>query len=85
MSKVFLVTFLVLFVGCSAVSQFTSAQKACATDEACLAEVKGYAKIGEAVASPFGPIAGGAASAIIIFAGLGIKGLIKKKKDGTNG
>lgn len=80
--KPYILGFLILLCGCSAVSQFTDAQKACATDEACLAEVKGYAKIGEAVASPFGPIAGGAASAIIIFAGLGIKGLIKKKKEG---
>ena len=81
MKRLFLVLALLTLTGCSAVSQFTDAQRLCATDPACMEEVKGYAKIGEVVASPFGPLAGSAASAIIIFAGLGIRGLIKKKME----
>lgn len=80
-SAFFLVLF--IFAGCATVSKWTDAQKACATDPACLADVKGYAKIGEAVASGFGPIPSAAAGATITFIGLGILGLKKKKKEGA--
>ena len=87
MKRLFLSLSLVfLLTGCAAVSKWTDAQKACAADPACLADVKGYAKIGETVASPFGPLASAGASAVIIFGGLGILGLRKKKKEGgSNG
>ena len=78
-----LIVGLMLFTGCAQISAWTDAQKTCASNPECLADVKGYAKIGEAVASPFGPIAAAGASAVIIFAGLGIKGLILKKKENS--
>lgn len=80
MKRLTLILTLLLLSGCAAISDWTSAQKECASDPACLSEVKSYAKIGEAVATPFGPVAGAGASAVIIFAGLGIKGLINRKK-----
>lgn len=74
---------LLLFSGCAATSAWVDAQRICASDPECLAEAKGYAKVGEAVASGFGPVAGAGASAVIIFAALGILGLKKKKKEGV--
>ncbi len=80
MKNAFLIFLFLSLSGCAAVSQWTNAQKECASDPACLEDVKSYAKIGEVVASPFGPVAGGAASACIIFIGLGVLGLRKKKE-----
>jgi len=79
-----LIIALMLFglTGCAATSAWVDAQRICASDPTCMAEAKGYAKIGEVVASPFGPIPAAGASAVIIFAALGILGLKKKKKEG---
>lgn len=74
---------LLTLTGCAATGAWVDAQKVCASDPECLAEAKGYAKIGEAVASGFGPVAGAGASAVIVFIGLGILGLRKKKKEGA--
>ena len=84
MKKTILIAALLLLAGCGTVSKWGDAQRACANDPACLADVKTYAKIGEVVASPFGPIAGAGATAVIMFVGLGVKGVIKKKKEGGN-
>lgn len=75
-----LIIALLLFSGCTAVGKWTDAQKLCASDPACLADAKGYAKIGEAVASGFGPVAAGGTGAGIMFIALGILGLRKKKE-----
>ena len=72
MKKWFLISALILLTGCAAVSKWTSAQADCATDPACLAEAQRYAKVGEAVASPWGPIAVGASGSCILFIALGI-------------
>lgn len=69
-----------MFIGCSSMAKWMDAQALCANDSQCLADTKGYAKIGEAVASPFGPIAGAGATAVITFMALGILGLRKKKE-----
>lgn len=74
---------LLLFSGCAMTSAWVDAQRICASDPECLAEAKSYAKVGEVVASGFGPVAGAGASAVIIFAALGILGLKKKKKEGA--
>ena len=74
---------LLLLSGCAATSAWVDAQKVCASDPECLSEAKGYAKIGEVVASGFGPVAGAGAGATIVFLALGILGLRKKKKEGV--
>lgn len=80
-----LIIALMLFglTGCAATSAWVDAQRICASDPTCLAEAKGYAKVGEAVASGFGPVAGAGAGAVITFIALGILGLRKKKKEGV--
>lgn len=83
MRRFLLIAGLVAFTGCAATSAWVDAQKVCASDPECLAEAKGYAKIGEAVASGFGPVAGAGAGATIVFLALGILGLRKKKKEGV--
>lgn len=83
MRRFLLIAGLVTFTGCAATSAWVDAQKVCASDPECLAEAKGYAKIGEAVASGFGPVAGAGAGATIVFLALGILGLRKKKKEGA--
>jgi hypothetical protein len=45
-----------------------------------LEQTKSYAKVVEAVASGFGPVASGAAGAVITFIALGVLGLRKKKE-----
>jgi uncharacterized protein YceK len=75
-----LISLLVLLTGCAAVSKWTNAQADCAADPACLEQAQKYAKVGEAVATPWGPIAVGASGSCILFVALGILGL--KKKDG---
>ncbi len=81
-STKFILLFLIFAsIGCAAVSKWTDAQSICASDPACLEKTKGYAKIGEAVASPFGPIAAGGAGAVITYIALGVLGLRKKKDD----
>ena len=79
MKKWFLISALVLLTGCAAVSKWTNAQADCAADPACLEQAKKYSQVGSAVASPWGPVAGGAAASCIMFVALGILGL--KKKD----
>lgn len=79
MKKLILVSLLLILTGCTAVSSWTRAQADCATDPACMAETKKYAQIGQAVASPWGPVATGAAGSVITFIALGILGLKKKK------
>lgn len=74
---------LLLFSGCAATSAWVDAQRLCASDPECLAEAKGYAKVGEAVASGFGPVAGDGAGAVITFLALGVLGMKKKKKEGV--
>lgn len=80
-----LIIALMLFwlTGCAATSAWVDAQRICASDPTCLAEAKGYAKVGEAVASGFGPVAGAGAGAVITFLALGVLGLKKKKKEGV--
>lgn len=71
---------LAFLTGCAAFSKWTLAQANCASDPACLAEAQRYAKVGEAVATPWGPIAVGATGSCILFIALGILGLKKEKK-----
>jgi hypothetical protein len=79
---ILLVVFLAfLTTGCTAISKWTQAQANCASDPACLEEAQRYAKVGEAVASPWGPIAVGASGSCILFVALGILGM-RKKSDG---
>lgn len=80
MRKIGLLIILLLLCGCSAMSAWVDAQALCAKDSACLEQTKGYAKIGEAVASGFGPVASAGAGATITFLALGILGLKKKKE-----
>lgn len=80
MRKLLLIAFLITFTGCAAVSKWTAAQADCASDPACLAAADRYAKAGQAVASPWGPVAGGAAASIIMFIALGALGLRKGNK-----
>ena len=81
MKKLFLVVALFAFTGCAAMSAWTQAQADCASDPKCLEQTKSYAKVGEAVASGFGPVASGAAGAVITFIALGVLGLKKKKPE----
>jgi hypothetical protein len=79
--KLILLLALVLSItGCAAMSAWTQAQADCASDPKCLEQTKSYAKVGEAVASGFGPVASGAAGAVITFIALGVLGLKKKKE-----
>lgn len=80
MRKLMLISFLVLLTGCAAVSKWTMAQADCASDPACLEQAKKYANVGQAVASPWGSVAGGAAASCIMFVALGILGMRKKNK-----
>ena len=81
MKKSFLLIALVLMLtGCAAVSKFTQAQADCAADPACLEQAKKYAAVGQAVATPWGPIAVGASGSCILFVALGILGLKKGSK-----
>ena len=81
--KILLLVALVLSItGCAAVSKWTTAQANCAADPTCLEEAKKYAAVGQAVATPWGPIAVGASGSCILFVALGILGLKKGKKDG---
>ena len=80
MKKLFLISTIFLFIGCAAVSKWTTAQANCAADPACLEEAKRYASVGTAVASPWGPIAVGASGSCILFVALGILGLKKGNK-----
>lgn len=81
---VFVYTILIFgSLGCATVSKWTAAQADCASDPACLEQAKKYASVGSAVASPWGPVAGGAAASCIMFVALGILGM--KKKDKPNG
>lgn len=81
MKKAFLlVALLLVLTGCAAVSKWTQAQATCAADPACLEEAKRYASVGQAVASPWGPIAVGASGSCILFVALGILGMRKKDK-----
>jgi len=81
MKKTFLLIALVLmFTGCAAVSKWTTAQANCAADPACLEEAKKYAAVGQAVATPWGPIAVGASGSCILFVALGILGIKKGSK-----
>lgn len=75
-----LASILLLLSGCAAVSKWTAAQADCASDPACLAEAKKYSTVGQAVASPWGPVAGGAAASCIMFVALGILGMKKGAK-----
>lgn len=77
----FLIALLVMLTGCAAVSKWTTAQANCASDPACLEEARKYAKVGEAVATPWGPIAVGASGSCILFVALGILGMKKDKKN----
>lgn len=79
----FILICLISLTGCAATSAWVDAQKVCASDPECLAEAKGYAKVGEAVTSGFGPIACAGAGSLITFLALGILGLNKKKKEIT--
>lgn len=79
--KAILIIALLSFTGCAAIGSWTDAQKECANDPTCLSEAKGYAKIGEAVASGFGPVAAGGTGAGIMFIALGLLGLRKKKEE----
>jgi hypothetical protein len=76
----FAVSLLVILTGCAAVSKWTTAQANCAADPACLEEAKKYAAVGQAVATPWGPIAVGASGSCILFGALGILGLKKGNK-----
>lgn len=78
--SIMLITFLIMLTGCAAVSKWTQAQATCASDPACLAEAQRYAKVGEAVAAPWGPIAVGASGSCILFVALGILGMRKQDK-----
>lgn len=81
MKKIILIaSFSLMLVGCAAVSKWTQAQADCASDPACLEQARKYASIGQAVASPWGPIAVGASGSCILFVALGILGLRKEKK-----
>lgn len=80
MKKLMLVAFLITLTGCAAVSKWTQAQADCASDPACLEQAKKYASVGTAVASPWGPVAGGAAASCIMFVALGILGMKKGNK-----
>lgn len=82
MKKTFLVLALLFLTGCAAVGRWTQAQAECASDPACLEQARKYAKVGEAVASPWGPIAVGASGSCILFVALGILGMRKDKKNG---
>ena len=80
MRKLLLVlSFAIMLTGCAAISKWTQAQVDCAADPQCLEQAKKYAAAGQAVASPWGPIAGGAAASVITFIALGVLGLKKKK------
>ena len=79
MKKLLLVAFLITFTGCAAISKWTTAQADCASDPSCLEQALKYSKVGQAVASPWGPVAGGAAASVITFIALGVLGLRKKK------
>lgn len=81
MKKTFLlVGLLLILTGCAAVSKWTTAQANCAADPACLEEAKKYSAVGQAVATPWGPIAVGASGSCILFVALGILGLRKDNK-----
>ena len=75
-----IVAFCLMMMGCAAVSKWTTAQANCAADPACLEEAQRYAKVGQAVATPWGPIAVGASGSCILFVALGILGLKKGDK-----
>ena len=76
----FAVSLLVILTGCAAMSKWTMAQADCAADPACLEQAKKYAAVGQAVATPWGPIAVGASGSCILFVALGILGLKKGNK-----
>jgi starvation-inducible outer membrane lipoprotein len=76
---ILVVSFALMLTGCAAVGAWTKAQADCASDPSCLEEARKYAAAGQAVASPWGPVAGGAAASVITFIALGILGLKKKK------
>ena len=78
--NLFLLVVISSCTGCAAMSAWTQAQADCASDPKCLEQTKSYAKVGEAVASGFGPVASGAAGAVITFIALGVLGLKKKKE-----
>lgn len=80
--KYLIIAGLFILTGCTAMTNWTDAQAVCASDPKCLEQTKSYAKIGETVASGFGPIAGAGAGAVIAYLALGILGL-KKKKQGA--
>lgn len=79
--KKLLIIGLLLLTGCSQLSTWTKAQAECASDPACMADTKKYAEIGKAVASPWGPVATGAAGSVITFIALGVLGLKRKKNE----
>jgi hypothetical protein len=78
--ELFIITICFMLMGCAAVSKWTMAQADCAADPACLEQAKKYASVGTAVASPWGPVAGGAAASCIMFVALGILGMKKGNK-----
>jgi len=81
-SNIILATILATsLAGCAQVSKWTQAQADCASDASCLAETKKYAEIGKAVASPWGPVATGAAGSVITYIALGILGRKRKKNE----
>ena len=69
------------FIGCAKLSEWTSAQAACAADESCMAETKKYAELGRTVGNSFYPVAGTAAAGVITYLCLGIFGFRKKKRE----
>lgn len=82
MKKILAISCVILatsLAGCAQLSTWTKAQADCASDPACLSETKKYAEIGKAVASPWGPVATGAAGSVITFIALGVLGLKRKK------
>lgn len=81
-SCVFLATSL---AGCAQLSTWTKAQVDCASDQSCMADTKKWAEFGKAVASPWGPVATGAAGSVITFIALGVLGLKRKKEAVKNG
>lgn len=81
MKKLLLGIALLGLAGCAPLTAWTSAQANCAANPACLEQAKKYAAAGQAVASPWGPIAGGAAASVITFIALGVLGLKKKKSE----
>jgi len=74
------ILFWMFLTGCSATGSWLDAQAKCASDPTCMEQTKSYAKIGEAVVSPFGPIASAGAGAVITFLALGFLGFRKKKE-----